>query len=136
MRWTYLNKLVNFLTCIYYSKRSNYCQQPFCLKGHCSTLILKWSTEPDLNWRFYGFAIRCIGPLCHLCMNTLVEDRRFELLTEACKATALPITPIPHNRFSFYVLPLHQYVLTKLYPGFEPGPSFLQKDLIRLLKRT
>jgi hypothetical protein len=34
------------------------------------------------------------------------------------------------------VLPLHQYVLTKLYPGFEPGPSFLQKDLIRLLKRT
>jgi hypothetical protein len=25
----------------------------------------------------------------------MVEDRRFELLTEACKATALPITPIP-----------------------------------------
>ena len=27
----------------------------------------------------------------------LVEDRRFELLTEACKATAFPITPIPRN---------------------------------------
>ncbi len=25
----------------------------------------------------------------------MVEDRRFELLTEACKATAFPITPIP-----------------------------------------
>ena len=27
----------------------------------------------------------------------LVEDRRIELLTEACKATAFPITPIPRK---------------------------------------
>ena len=31
----------------------------------------------------------------------LVEDKRFELLTEACKATALPITPIPQIMIGF-----------------------------------
>lgn len=24
-----------------------------------------WSLGPDLNWWWDGFAIRCIGPLCH-----------------------------------------------------------------------
>ena len=24
-----------------------------------------WNAEPDSNWRFCGFAIHCIGPLCH-----------------------------------------------------------------------
>ena len=27
-----------------------------------------WSNGRDLNPRFYGFAIRCIGPLCHRCI--------------------------------------------------------------------
>ncbi len=27
-----------------------------------------WSTGPDSNRRLYGFADRCIGPLCHLCL--------------------------------------------------------------------
>ena len=74
------------------------------MNGYCNTLFLKWSTEPDSNWRFYGFAIRCIGPLCHLCMNTLVEDSGVEPLTEACKATVFPTIPIPHNRIRFLTL--------------------------------
>ena len=34
------------------------------------------------------------------------------------------------------MLPLHQYVLTKLYPGFEPGPSFLQKDFNKIAEKN
>lgn len=29
---------------------------------------ITWSTGWDLNSRFYGFAIRCLGPLGHLCI--------------------------------------------------------------------
>jgi hypothetical protein len=31
---------------------------------------------------------------------------------------------------------IHQYVLTKLYPGFEPGPSFLQKDFNKIAEKN
>ena len=32
---------------------------------HWATRLLKWSSGWDLNSRFYDFADRCIGPLCH-----------------------------------------------------------------------
>jgi hypothetical protein len=44
-----------------------------------------------------------------------VENKRFELLTEACKATAFPITPIPQNLVpSKGIEPLH--------PDYKTGP--------------
>ena len=36
-----------------------------------------WNNGRDLNPRLYGFAIRCIGPLCHRCI-VLVLGTGFE----------------------------------------------------------
>ena len=37
------------------------------------SFIKNWSNGCDSNTRFYGFAIRCIGPLCHRCINALTN---------------------------------------------------------------
>lgn len=40
----------------------------------------QWKPERDSNPRFYGFAIRCIGPLCHLAIDCLAVSKGFEPL--------------------------------------------------------
>ena len=41
-----------------------------------------WSNELDLNQRLYGFAIRCIGPLCHRCIYMALRGGIEPLLTD------------------------------------------------------
>jgi hypothetical protein len=52
--------------------------------------LILWSNGRDSNTRLSGFAIPCIGPLCHRCIE-LERGRRIELLALAWKAKVLPL---------------------------------------------
>ena len=58
-----------------------------------------WSNGRDLNTRFYGFAIRCIGPLCHRCINALrpsaVIIEHWVIVSPLHTATYTPSTRFP-----------------------------------------
>ena len=56
--------------------------------GYQFSYISNWNNGRDLNPRLYGFAIRCIGPLCHRCI-VLVLGTGFEPVWIAWKATIL-----------------------------------------------
>ena len=56
-----------------------------------------WSTEQDLNLRFYCFADSCVGPLRHRCINLLVDRGRIELPPKPCKGLVLPLSLTARN---------------------------------------
>ena len=64
--------------------------------------------------------------------STLIRTERTAPF-ERADFTNLSIEALTGSLFTCYH---YTTVVTNLLPGFEPGPSFFQKDYLKLLKRT
>ncbi len=52
------------------------------------------------------------------------------------KSDALPTWRTGYNRFSFFCATTTPTPLTRQCPGFEPGPSFSQKDYNKIAEKN
>jgi hypothetical protein len=89
---------------------------------------VSWSSESDLNRRFYGFAIRCIGPLCHRYVIHLVREAGLEPASPKAadfKSAVYTVPPLPRlvpcDRIE---LPYLDYE-TSVIPLYEQGIDVL-----------
>ena len=75
---------------IFLRQNLNLVRLPISPPGHVSTYHYNWKCGWDSNSRFCGFAIHCIGPLCHRTIY-LAHPQRLELRRTVLETVMLPL---------------------------------------------
>ena len=77
-----------------------------------------------MNSRFYGFAIRCIGPLCHLCLKSILKHTNYLGMYSSSLNRYDPI----FNVFQYALHPpaviIEYQDMTLSYPSHTPSTRF------------